>query len=52
VTLVVLVVLAWLLVALVFGLLLARILGGISHGSAEPARPANADDVEHLARSA
>jgi hypothetical protein len=52
VTLVALAVLAWLLVALVFGLLLARILGGISHGSAEPARPKNADEVEHLARSA
>jgi hypothetical protein len=50
---VVLVVVVWSLVALVFGLALARVLGRISHGAAEPARPpANADEVEHLARSA
>jgi hypothetical protein len=49
---VVLVVVVWSVVALVFGLALARVLGRISHGPAEPARPANADEVEHLARSA
>jgi hypothetical protein len=49
---VLLVVAVWSVVALVLGLALARVLGGISHGSREPARPANADDAEHLARSA
>ena len=49
---VVLVVVVWSVVAVVVGLALARVLGGISHGDAEPARPANADEVEHLARSA
>jgi hypothetical protein len=49
---VVLVVVVWSLVALVFGLALARVLGRISPSATEPVPPANADEVEHLARSA
>jgi hypothetical protein len=44
-------VVVWCLVAIVFGLLLARVLGGISHGREERARRAGEDD-DHFARSA
>jgi hypothetical protein len=51
-TIVIVLVVVWCLVALVFGLALARVLGGISHGTHSPRRRHEHEDDNHIARSA
>jgi NADH:ubiquinone oxidoreductase subunit 3 (subunit A) len=48
---IVLILVVWALVALVFGLALARVLGGISHQAKAPGRQTS-DEDDRLARSA
>jgi hypothetical protein len=51
-TLVIVLIVVWCLVALVFGLALARVLGGISHETASPRPRHEREDDKHIARSA